>query len=501
MPSTPYKVEVFGAALQGGTVYAERQPDGTVRVRGLPIFSEVREDDPGVRDGARLARDRAWLETALFKHQKRLAMGKKPLMALRHVFDDPERVGHYELTHLAEAPINPDEPERWTVFGDKVYEDEAAFERAKDHDFRSIEISPDAPEEFGALALLRDKEPFHKYPNVVEKLGPEARAALEETFSTALVECYRARLGAGGQLWRGHPERFEAAPPAPKTKEGDMPDVKDEKKAPSIEERMEACLAKFEERMMKAFEERLAKSAGLKDEKKPEAAQDAEKKPEEKKPEAAQAAASTGPNGMLPPAVSELRPGESFQVVPSKTPAGVAVPDAFAARVATLEQANLGLRAAVEKMEREKAAVGLVARGKKALADMGVPQVSEAFEVRLHDAAVAGGEKAVESLLADVKLAMGLQARGPEPMGFLGGAFQSQPAAGEHPFETQVKKAVETFGARPEAKQRILEAARQIRGALSEHQIRSFDFVKWCRGEASINPAIMEPLGGFQGGN
>jgi hypothetical protein len=161
--------ELFEAS--GGVAPAEVQADGTVRVRGLPFFSEVREADAGVRDGTRQPRDKAWLEEALRKHKARLALGEKAPMTLRHFHEDPERVGHYELTGLELVQVNPDEAPRWTLVGTKVYESREAFEKAKNHDMRSIEVSPDSPTELAALALLRDRMSYHRYPNVVERVA------------------------------------------------------------------------------------------------------------------------------------------------------------------------------------------------------------------------------------------------------------------------------------------------------------------------------------------
>jgi hypothetical protein len=185
-------IEVFGAALAAGVVEAQREQDGTIRVRGVPVFSEVRVTDPGVAEGARAPRDKAWLEGALALHRERLKLGYKPPLTVRHFNDSPRSVGWFELTGLERVLVNPGEPERWTLVADKVYTSEEAFEAARDYPYRSAEISVDKPLEISALALLRDRAPFHAYPNTVETLGPEARA---------VVEAFRAR-GGSSQVWK-----------------------------------------------------------------------------------------------------------------------------------------------------------------------------------------------------------------------------------------------------------------------------------------------------------
>lgn len=199
----PTATQVFGTKLAAGIAAAYPQPDGTIVVDNIPLFSEVRETDPGVQAGVRQVRDRSWIENAIGKTRARIAAGKKPIMTLRHIFDDPERVGTFEPTRCELAEVNPDEEPRWTAFGRKIYESREAFEKAKDYDFRSIEISPDSPDEFGALALLRDKEPFHKYPNLRETLV---------AISPSIADAFEAEAVRGlAQVWRGGVETFASA--------------------------------------------------------------------------------------------------------------------------------------------------------------------------------------------------------------------------------------------------------------------------------------------------
>lgn len=503
--TTPLTQTAFSPSevhLTPGVVSAVEQPDGSVVVDGLPFFSEVRETDPGVLDGTRQPRDRAWLEGALERHRQRAALGQFPIITLRHIFDGPQTVGHYQLTHIAPYVVNPDEEPRATIFGRKRYLSREAFEAAKDYEFRSAEVSPDKPEELGALALLKDKLPFFHYPNARERLTP----AVQEAFESALVEAFRSRMGEHAQAWRGPTEVYSAARAAQThqaTKEGDMPaDTTTEKKTPSLEERMEAMAAKCFEGMAKKFEamfetafkkgsgdaeDKTAKAGGTE---KPETAEAEGEKDEkkEKKTEAAQA--TGGPNDQLPPAISSQRAGESFAAKPQVST------EAFAA-MAAKDQTILGLKATVEKMQRREAAGALVAKAKKTLSDMGVPAMTEAFEAATFNAAVEKGEAGVTALVESVKLAMGLTARAPEAFGAIGGHVENGGLAKDHP---ELHKALEAFGSRPEAKARIHELYSQF-VQTPEHVRRSLlgSFEGIVRGDHLINPNALGPRGGLGG--
>jgi len=284
----------------------------------------------------------------------------------------------------------------------------------------------------------------------------------------------------------------------------------DEKKAPSVEERMEAMAAKFFETMSKKFEAMMTGMKEGKDEK-PDAAETAvddtkkaggTEEPKSPKTEAAQA---SSPNDMLPPAVSELKIGELFSAAQMRTTAAAkngslkasesSVPEQFAARLGTLETANLGLKAKLEEMQREKEAVALVASAKKLLADMGVPGVSEAFELALNSAAIKGGKAGVDSLIENVKLGMGIASRAPETFG-VAAQFGSRAAAGENP---DLKKAIEAFGAAPDTRQKIHEFFGGY-NEMPEHFRRSASFFDVCAGNPVINPSCMDDRGGLARG-
>jgi hypothetical protein len=535
----PSKPEVFGERLVSGVVPAEKQPDGTVRVKNLPIFSEIRPDDPGVKVGLREPRDREWLERAFKKHQARRVLGQKPALNLRHLFDEPERVGEYELTGLDLAEVNPGEPPRWTLFGDKVYESVEAFEKAKDHDFRSAEISPDSPDELSALALLRSKMPCFRYPNVKERLAPQ------------LVEAFESWSGKGWQapqVWSGAPETFEAThmgvgatatnfagakdPYAIAnsmfkkgeitkarfddvvsaiergthgTKEGGMADpaVKtDDKKSPSIDEKMEAMAAAFMEKLSKHFESLMKDKYGeKKDEAKAESheetAKDSTKKaggteePETpKKTEAAEA--SHVPDAL--PAVSQAAPGETFAALAAKNGVGL---------LSSQEKLELlGLRSYVQHKQKEEQVEQFAAAGEKSLMDAGV-QLDDEVRSILRAKAKADGKSGVDGVVTGILHYAKNAARAPEAFGALAGLNGGAGAPTGSAFDADVKKAVETFGATPDRKQRVYALAAQARenGELFVRSLAPGEFFSICQGDASINPAIMGPRGGFRKGN
>lgn len=597
----------------------EVQPDGTIHVRDVPLFSEVRDDDAAAQDGTRKVRDRSWLETALQKHRERLALGHKPLMTLRHQHEDPRAVGWYLLERIEDAEVNPGDV-RATLFGTKVYRDRLAFEEARDYLARSVELSPDYPEEIGALALLRDREPFFKYPGLVEKLPEASRAAF-------VVEAYRSRLGDAPQVWKGQTEMFSATSETPHsvaasllekgrisreafdeivtaiesfgsadqpraddgkwgggggsskaadmrekaaairadtakknadaakeiadlksktaaakatnagladkakdlkaaikstnadtkrivadserdddyeaaeaTKEGSMPADTEEKKAPSIDERMEAMASKFFESLAKKFDAYLAASKGDADKAKSDSKESDRKSKEDdtakestakaggteepsgKKPESAEASRAPDPV----PAVSQARPGESF-----------------AAKGETFTKDEklelLGLRSWAKEQQQKERVESFAAAGEKALSDAGVAVDAETRS-EIRKAAVELGEQGVKHVVGTIARYAKSAARMPEAYGALATGVNGGPAPTA--FDADVKKAVETFGQRPEVKARILDLAAGFR-AEGETFVRSLgegEFFKTCQGTPSINPSIMEARGGLRRG-
>lgn len=259
-------------------------------------------------------------------------------------------------------------------------------------------------------------------------------------------------------------------------------DPKDAAKAPSMEDRMEALMAKCFEGMGKKFESMIGdalKKHGEPDgDEKSEAEKpDDEKKDEKPKAEAAQATTpAAGPNAHLPPAVSQAKPGESFAVLTD--------------RIDRMEKENLLLKGELGKARREREAESfavaaeaqLVAAGVAVTADMRADLRADAFEskqavdrtvtreIRNHKARPAGGS--------------------PDLYGAaLGGAVSG--FAGVHPDKA---KALETYGATREGQIRVEEL---FASWAMDRAAQKFSFASICRGDEVLNPAINGPRGGF----
>lgn len=521
VPTTLTDTGLVHTLASGRKVTAIPQPDGTIVVPDLPLFSVVYETDAGVQDGARKPRSLEWLQEAKRRHEiRRDHLGYQPPLALRHFFDSPKRVGTYRLKDIRPEQVNPDEAPRPTIFHDQVFHDREAFEEGKSYDFRSPEISQDEDREFSAVALLKDKPPFGKYPNTKPELieayysrpGVSGQVWARETFETAnALDDIRAEkmrkyaaavdreqaavdrmreqdrqkaskkparrdLDEDEEVLRRNRGRFETTP---QEQEGAMPaaDVKaPDKKAPeSMDEKIDAmvakCFAAYESKLTAKFESMLKEGKD-----KPEAGEEKpEQKVEDKKPEPKpETNGSLQPADILPPAVSQARGTPPAQI------------ESFAARLSTVETANLGLRARVEQMQREKDAVTHVKKAKQILSDLGIAAPTEAFEARLTKAAVAGGEAAVLSLVEDVKLAMGSfsPSSGPETFGASHApAFQP----GVRGDADELKKAIEAFGSTPEAVREIRETYASYQTEVPANIRASVSFMDLCRGDRRIN--------------
>jgi hypothetical protein len=522
--------EVFGTRLASGTIFAQKKSDGTVVVENVPFFSEIRPEDAGVKLGIREPRDRAWLERALNKHHARRVLGETPAMNLRHIFDQPERVGSYELTHLALAEVNPDEEPRWTLMGRKVYENEQAFEKSKDHDFRSAEISPDQPDELAALALLRDKMPFHRYANTREQLGSPA------------VEAFEAWSGKGGsfQTWRGGPESFMGVSGTATNYEGArepyavaksmankgeitqkrVGEVGDAIKRENHESQKEAPVAEtkspekgtdykaqFESMMAKTFEAMMAAchaaatkameaAGGAKSEVKKEGGTEEPEKAEAKgeldrqegleKKQAEKAEhehkgehqATAGPDAV--PAITQAagqRPitPETFEAA------------ARAAKVGLLSQDEklelLGLRSYVKQKQHEEAVEQFALAGEQSLKSANV-EVDAEIRSELRASAKELGKPGVDRAVATITRFAKNASRAPEAFGALADARPGRAA-----LDDQFKKAVETFGSNPGRKARLSEMFQEWQ-EMGEHARRSMggSFYELCEGMPEFNP-------------
>ncbi len=143
------------------TYDAVLDPDGVrVRVQRVPVFAVTREED------GRDERDAEWLRQALSIYEARAAGGYMPPMHFKHhgSVTTTEPAGHFELREVCEGEVNPGDV-RSVLLGDLVFKDRPTYERWKrDFQHRSVEISPDYPNEINSLALLDDEAPYFRFP-------------------------------------------------------------------------------------------------------------------------------------------------------------------------------------------------------------------------------------------------------------------------------------------------------------------------------------------------
>lgn len=170
-PVMQYAAATVTAALEKGagvkrlaktytTVY---EANGTVRVKDVPIFAENKRKFGEME----LCYDRAWLEGAMAVcHRKRDSGYMAPMHFGHHERGSVrKRAGHFEQTgvYLCDYHGEP----KWVTFADLVYSSEENFEKAKkDYPYRSVEISPDRPNEINSLALLSSEAPYFQFPNL-----------------------------------------------------------------------------------------------------------------------------------------------------------------------------------------------------------------------------------------------------------------------------------------------------------------------------------------------
>lgn len=148
---------------------AQQLPDGRVEVRGVPIFAETQPTAT-----RRRGYGRAWLEGFLARADKR--RGYEAPLHLHHTDTGrAEAVGTWVPERVALREV--DGAPRWVLFATLRYTSPEAFARAKAYPHRSVEISPDHPDEINSLALLDAEAPYHRFPNLVT-----FRAARGEAF-------------------------------------------------------------------------------------------------------------------------------------------------------------------------------------------------------------------------------------------------------------------------------------------------------------------------------
>lgn len=466
----------------------ERMPSGEVVVRDVPIFSEIRLGDPATKGpGGRPALDEAWLQRAVELHNARADLGHLPPLNLRHTFNGPKNVGKYRLRRVDKIQVNPqDAHPRATIFGDEIFPNEQAFEEAKDHPYRSPEISPDWPEEFGPLALLREASPFNKYPNL-DFSSSEAALAFE------------ARGGFAHQIFAR--EAFEIRSPNSQKEGGPMPPEATAQATPkgnphgSMDDMMGAIhahMAKTSDFMAKCYEAltglnkgpTVGKGEGAQPGKTPEMPfdvkpgyGDANPDLEDGKKLASHAAApddekkkNDGISSHEPPAVSSARNGAQF-----------GARDAQANGVSLVE--FFSVKTQLEKLVREKDATGLCAQAERELGSLGfAASMVEALRPQMFAAACRDGKAGLDAVLAPARTMQQQFAAQPGPYASLGQA--SRGVSGD---PEDLSKALQTFGSRPGTAD-VIRSTYADYCAAPELQ-RLYSFEKICQSDPRLNPA------------
>lgn len=152
---------------------AKKLPDGRVVVEDVPMIGEEFETDPRFRrerawrsklEGKPARpRDRRWLQRCFSILSERVKSGFKLPLTFRHSDDKPALAGEWMPVKIGTAQMNPGEPERATIFVNRVYKDEATFRLAqKEFPYTSPELSPDYPDEIDALSHLSEA-PYNKF--------------------------------------------------------------------------------------------------------------------------------------------------------------------------------------------------------------------------------------------------------------------------------------------------------------------------------------------------
>lgn len=274
----------------------EDQADGRVIVRRVPIFAEV-----GERGGVETPWNAKWVKAALAKAQAQ--PGYWMPVHYRHHADgaDAGRAGDARPTEVATALV--DGKPKAVLFADLRFDSRAEAEHAvKKFPYRSVEISPEKPDEINSLALLGSEAPYHRFPNLT-------------AFATARGMAF---------VWR-HPLMSDIASPAATFEAGSPPAADAEKPAETATYASKADFEAFKTEIRALFE-----SMTKKDEKHEEPAEDDAEKNAKRQPIAAAKAATTG--------------GAKFEAASDEALAATkleAVNDALTARLEALEKERL----------------------------------------------------------------------------------------------------------------------------------------------------------------
>jgi hypothetical protein len=222
-----------------------KQPDGKVRVYDVPVFGENERD---FGDEV-LGYDLKWLSTALKIDQKLRAENYRAPMHFGHHEPgvDRERAGEIELKGVGRRLFHG--KAKWILFADLVFDTAEKFERFKrEYVYRSVEISPEKPNEINSLALLASEAPYFRFPiakqftHAFRALPGGGKAFLWRFSMPAPITAAAAPPKEDVQAAAGSPagfapekpeEKFEVAPAA-------APEVN-----PNFAEYMQKCEARF----------------------------------------------------------------------------------------------------------------------------------------------------------------------------------------------------------------------------------------------------------------
>jgi len=146
---------------------------GAVRVKDVPIFAENKRKFRAGEAEIELCYDRVWLEGACFADSRKRESGYSAPMHFGHHERGSvrKRAGHFEQKCVKLCNYHGES--KWVTFADLVYSSEENFEKAKkDYPYRSVEISPDRPNEINSLALLSSEAPYFQFPNLAFSAEP-----------------------------------------------------------------------------------------------------------------------------------------------------------------------------------------------------------------------------------------------------------------------------------------------------------------------------------------
>lgn len=152
---------------------AERRPDGAFAIRSVPIFAE--NERSGLL-GDTLSFNKKWLVKACRIDRRLRSDGYTVPMHFGHHEPgiDRERAGHVEIRRVGLRRYMG--RLRWVLFADLVFPTQEKLDRARaEFPYRSVEISPEKPDEINSLALLSTNAPYFRFPNLSFQAAADGR--------------------------------------------------------------------------------------------------------------------------------------------------------------------------------------------------------------------------------------------------------------------------------------------------------------------------------------